>query len=181
LPIDFNTPFVEEYNKLRKKVIQVMYLMLNESMSGWRLKTSNPGGLPHISHEPCKPVPLGTIIRNVVECTTGIFVHRDIVDSSTNQWKKKYSNPVVKSNLPKGKDISYHTAEVLRQAENANVVEGGWVGGDSWFGSIESSVELMRVLKLHSTLIVKQNLNYYPMKVLHAILCARHGSQPAGH
>ena len=25
-------------------------------------------------------------------------------------------------------DISYHTAEVLRQAENANVVEGGWVG-----------------------------------------------------
>ena len=78
-------------------------------------------------------------------------------------------------------DISYHTAEVLRQAENANVVEGRWVGGDAWFGSIESCVELMRVLKLHSTFIIKQNLNYYPMRVLHSILCAQHGSRPAGH
>ena len=94
---------------------------------------------------------------------------------------EKEIQSAVKSHLPKGEDISYHTAEVLRQAENANVVEGGWVGGDAWFGSIESCVELMRVLKLHSTFIVKQNLNYYPMKVLHAILCARHGSRPAGH
>jgi hypothetical protein len=35
-------------------------------------------------------------------------------------------------------------------------------------------VELMRVLKLHPTFIIKQNLNYYPMKVLHAVLCTRH-------
>ena len=85
------------------------------------------------------------------------------------------------SHLPKGEEISYHTAEVLRQAENAKVHEEGWVGGDAWFGSIESCVELMRVLKLPSTFIVKQILNYYPMKVLHAVLCARHGSHPTGH
>ena len=93
---------------------------------------------------------------------------------STNQWKKKYSNPTVQSHLPKGEEISYHTAKVLRQAENAKVLEGGWVDGDAWFSSIESwsCVELMRVLKLHSTFIIKQNLNYYPMKVLHAVLCA---------
>jgi hypothetical protein len=30
-------------------------------------------------------VPLGTMVRNVVECTTGNFVHHDIVDSSTAQ------------------------------------------------------------------------------------------------
>ena len=104
LPFDFITPFVNEYNHLRKKVIRVMYLMLDESMSGWRPKTSKRGGLPHISHEPRKPVPLGTMIRNAVECTTGIFVHHDIVDSSTNQWKKKYTNPAVQSHLPKGED-----------------------------------------------------------------------------
>ena len=111
------------------------------------------------------------MIRNVVECTTGTFVHRDIVDLSTNQWKKKYSNPAMQSHLPKGEEMSYHTAEVLHQAENGKVLEGGWVGDDTWFGSIESCVELMRVLKLHPTFIVKQNLNYYPMKVLHAVLC----------
>ena len=56
--------------------------MFDKSMSGWRPKTSKRGGLPHISHEPRKPVPLGTMIRNAVECTTGIFVHHDLVDSS---------------------------------------------------------------------------------------------------
>jgi hypothetical protein len=93
----------------------------------------------------------------------------------------KYSSPAVKSHLPKGEEISYHTAEVIHQAEYSQVVEGRWVCGDTLFGSIESPVELMRVLKLHSTFIIKQNLSYYPMKVLHAILCAQHGSCPAGH
>lgn len=78
--------------------------MLDESMSGWSPKTSKRRGLPHISHEPRKPVLLGTMIRNAVECATGIFVHHDIVDSSTNQWKKKYTNPAVQSHLPKGED-----------------------------------------------------------------------------
>ncbi len=44
LPFDFITPFVDEYNSIRKKAIRVMYLMLDESMSGWRPKTSKKGG-----------------------------------------------------------------------------------------------------------------------------------------
>ena len=93
LPFDFLSPFVKEYNSLRTKSIRVIYLMLDKSMSGWRPKTSKRGGLPHISHESRKPVPLGTMIRNAVECTTGIFVHHDLVDSSNEQWKKKFSLP----------------------------------------------------------------------------------------
>ena len=77
--------------------------------------------------------------------------------------------------------VSYHTAEVLQQAEGANVVRGGWVGGDAWFGSIESCVELKKCLGLYSTFIIKQNVQYFPMKILHAVLVARHGSRPAGH
>ncbi len=80
LPFDFLSPFVKEYNSLRTKSIRVIYLMLDESMSGWRPKTSKRGGLPHITHEPRKPVPLGTMIRNAVECTTSIFVHHDLVN-----------------------------------------------------------------------------------------------------
>ncbi len=77
--------------------------------------------------------------------------------------------------------VSYHTAEVLWQAEGANVVRGGWVGGDAWFGSIESCVELKKRLGLYSTFIIKQNVQYFPMKILHAMLVARHGSCPGGH
>ena len=88
LPFDFPLPFIEKYNGLRTEAIRVIYLILDESMSGWQPKTSKRGGLPHISHEPRKPIPLGTMIRNAVECTTGIFVHHDLVDSSNEQWRK---------------------------------------------------------------------------------------------
>ena len=203
LPFAFIQPFVDEFNSKRTKVtidycrhchyiiilticfciqiLNVIHLILDESMSAWRPKTSKRGGLPHISHEPRKPVPLGTMLRNAVECLTGIFVHQDLVDTSTKQWEKEFLDPPTKSHLPKGENISYHTAEVLHQAKNSKVIKGGWVGGDAWFGSIESVVELHQVLGLYSTFIVKQNLNYFPMKVLHAILCARHGARPAGH
>ena len=73
------------------------------------------------------------------------------------------------------------SAEVLHQAKNSNVIEGGWVGGDAWFGSIESCVELKRMFSLYSTFIIKQNVNFFPMKVLHSILSARHGTCPARH
>jgi hypothetical protein len=70
----------------------------------------------------------------------------------------------MQSHLPKGKDILYLTPEVPPQEKNSNVIEGGWVGGDAWFGSIESCFELMRFLKLHSSFIIKQNLNNYPIE-----------------
>ena len=163
------------------QIMNVLELMLDESMSGWRQKTLKTCGLPHISYVVRKPVPLGTMLRNSVECTTGIFVHHDIVESSTDQWKIKHSDPPAKSSLPRGEMVSYHTAEVLWQAEGANFVRGGWVGGNAWFGSIESCIELKKHLGLHSTFIIKQNVQYFPKKILHFMLVARHGSHTAGH
>ena len=77
--------------------------------------------------------------------------------------------------------MSAHTAEVLRQADGAALEEDGWVGGDAWFGSVMSAVELRTRLNVHSTFIIKQHTNYYPMQVLARILKARHGDRPAGH
>jgi hypothetical protein len=112
------------------------------------------------------------MIRNAVECTTGIFIHHDLVDSSNKQWKKKYSLPPEISHLPKKEEISHHCTEVLRQCEERKVVEGGWVGGDAWFGLVESCLELKKRFNVYST---------FPMQVLHKVLLARHGSKPAGH
>jgi hypothetical protein len=74
-----------------------------------------------------------------------------------------------------------HTAEVLHQVEQANVVEGGWVEGDAWFGSVAMAVEVYKRKKVFSTLVVKNNHDFFPMKVLHSVLKARHGDRPAGH
>jgi len=113
LPWDFIKPFMKEYNKKRTRILRVIYLMLDEAMSGWRPKTSKTGGLPNISHEPRKPVSLGTMLRNAVECVTGIFVYHDMVEGSTSQWKKKYTSPPVKSNMPKGEDIAFHVSLIF--------------------------------------------------------------------
>ena len=85
------------------------------------------------------------------------------------------------THLPGKVPMPAQTAEVLRQAQGACVVPGGWVGGDAWFGSIMSCVELMKRLQVHSTFIVKGNDKYYPMAALHLVLTARHGARPAGH
>ncbi len=73
-----------------------------------------------------------------MECTTGIFVHHNLVDSFNEQWKKKYSLPPEVSHLPRKEEINYRCTKVLRQCKESKVVEGGWVGGDAWFGSGES-------------------------------------------
>ena len=52
---------------------------------------------------------------------------------------------------------------------------------NAWFGLIESFYKLKKILGLHSTFIIKNSLNYSPMKVLHAILSSRHGTHPARH
>ena len=50
-----------------------------------------------------------------------------------------------------------------------------------WFGLIESCLEPKKRFNVYSTFIIKQNVNYFPMQVLHTVLLARHGSKPAGH
>jgi len=179
LPWDVMDGFVKEYNAMRTSLTDVHYAVLDESMSGWRPKTTANGGLPNITFEPRKPVNLGTMIRNGCECRSGIMVHHDIVKGTVQQSNKKYNRDL--SHLPKNEPIQAHVAEVLRQAEGANVVKGGWIGGDAWFGSVNSCVELMTRLGIHSTFIIKTNKNYCPVEVIRSVLLARFGTRPGGH
>ena len=43
----------------------------------------------------------------------------------------------------------------------------------------ESCIQLKKCLGLYSTFIIKQNVQYSPTKILHAVLVARLGSHPA--
>jgi len=106
-------------------------------------------------------------------------MHNDVIQMREQQGRKDYHD--TDSALPDKSKITAHAAEVLRQVEGAGLAAGGWVGGDSWFGSILTAVEVKRRFNVHSTWIIKQNSQLYPKKVLHAILKARHGENPAGH
>jgi hypothetical protein len=83
--------------------------------------------------------------------------------------------------LPLQSEIQAHVTEVMRQVKGANLVRGGWVGGDAWFGSVMSCVELMKEFGVFSTFIIKGHTLLFPIAALHSVLSARHGNKPAGH
>ena len=65
-------PVLVKMNEQRKKLLAgLLLLLLDESMSGWRPKTSAKGGLPSISFEPREPVSLGTMLRNGADPGSG--------------------------------------------------------------------------------------------------------------
>jgi hypothetical protein len=162
---DIIMPCIASYNDKRKQLFNTILLIMDESMSGWRPKTSKLGGLPNITFEPRKPVPLGTQFKNGIECLAGTMAYQDIVQAPELQKRKEFysvldadevTNVVQPTSLPGNPPIQAHTAEVLRQVKGAGVLPGGWTGGDAWFGSVMTCVELMKQLEVHSTFIVKR-------------------------
>lgn len=75
----FFLPCLTEFNSKRQQLLKTTMLLLDESMSGWRPKTTQLGGIPNITYEPRKPKPLGTMFRNGVECISGVLVAQDVV------------------------------------------------------------------------------------------------------
>ena len=61
----------------RRNLVKAILLLHDESMSVWRPKTSKLVGLPKFLFEPCKPIMLGKIFKNFVECISGIFPFQD--------------------------------------------------------------------------------------------------------
>jgi hypothetical protein len=82
--------------------------------------------------------------------------------------------------MPNGMEIPAHAAEVLQQIKGANVVKGGWVGGNAWFGSMVTALEANKRLNIDSTWILKGNHAFYPMGALHAVIKAWFGTKIAG-
>ncbi|CAB9530025.1 hypothetical protein SEMRO_2714_G335340.1 [Seminavis robusta] len=74
-PWEIFSDALDSFNEKRVQLFKNVLAMMDETMSGWRPKTSKTGGLPNISFEPRKPVPLGTMLRNAVECMTGCLIH----------------------------------------------------------------------------------------------------------
>ncbi len=79
------------------------------------------------------------MVKNGVECISEIMMHHDIVHAHRDQGKKNE-----KWHLPQGEFIHQHVAETLHQVKGAQIKRGGWVGGDTWFSSINSCMELKR-------------------------------------
>ena len=153
---DIFLPMLNSFNDKRSKLIKATLLLLDESMSAWRPKTSKLGGLPNITFEKRKPIELGSMLKNSLECITGVFKYQDIVQSPEVQQRKKYFGEP--SSISNSGTIPSHTSEVLRQVEGSNLSEGAWVGGDAWFGSVTTAVEVYNKFKVR----LKQEIKIVP-------------------
>jgi hypothetical protein len=175
---DVFLPCLSKFNERRNNLVQTLMRILDEGMYGWRPKTTMTCGLPKLTWEPRKPVPLSTLFGNGVEASTGILVYQSVVQHA--EVMKQVLYYAERSSLSNGVKIGAHTAEVLRQVEGVDVVGGGWVGGDAWFGSVLTAVEVKVRLNVFSTWIIKGNHAFYPMKALHAILKDRFETKISG-
>ena len=63
---------------------------------------------------------------------------------------------------------------MLRQVEGSDITEGRWVGGEMWFGSITTAIEVYKKCKVHSTWVIKNNKFVFPMEFICEIIKARH-------
>jgi hypothetical protein len=113
-------------------------MLIDESMSGWRHKTTKPGGLPNYTFESCKPAPLGTMFQNGIEYISGVLVV--VIQNPELQTQKAYHGDL--SLLPDKFTITAHTAEVLWLVKKSGIPKGGWVGGNSWFGSVAMAFDV---------------------------------------
>ena len=62
----------------------------------------------------------------------------------------------------------------MRQLEGSYIPGGGWVGGEAWFGRINTSVVVYKNIKVYSTWVIKNNKVVFPMEVIYEIIKARH-------
>ena len=83
-------PCVDDMNARRASLFKCALLFLDESMFGWRPKTSQLGGLPNYTYEPRNLVPLDTMFNNGVYCIREILMFQDVVMSPECQKRKKY-------------------------------------------------------------------------------------------
>jgi hypothetical protein len=72
--------------------------------------------------------------------------------------------------MPNRAEIGASAAEFIHQVEGANVVPGGWVCGEAWFGSIVTVVEVEKRRNVKSTWIINSNHSFYPMEALYVIM-----------
>ena len=118
-------PFIQGINGKRHKLLKVLLMVLDETMWGWRPKTSATGGLPNITYEPRKPVNLDPMAHDAVEAITEIMTFQDPVTDLTSQRLKAHMQTDNLLHLPGGGILPVHVAEALRQAEGGNIIKRG--------------------------------------------------------
>lgn len=198
VPWDIFMPLVEHWNIRQRSLFSYFrQTIMDESMVGWVPKGSKLGGLPNYVLEPRKPVPLGTMLKDSAEATTGIVIHTDPVMTPSVQDRKEFGNKRMFSPDTRAsfEPHTSHVAEAIRQVYNSGLGKGCWTGSDEWFGSVQTCLALKleevkyvdddgnesrHPLNCESSFVIKNNTRLFPRGPLFAVLRARYSKRMAG-
>jgi len=147
---------VDTFNQIRKeKLIKADWSIIDESMSAWRPRTTQYGGLPNLSHIPRKPEPLGTEFKSIADPITGCMLALEIQRGKEGMKDLEYN-----------REYGNTFGTTLRLVKEAGTLG---VKGDAWFGSVLNCTNLK--LKGHdSVLQIKQNHSLFPKAFVEDIL-----------
>lgn len=127
-------------------------LTVDESMFAWYGKDSYyEDGMPAVMKIKRKPKGVGCEVKTICDSTSRIMIGMEINDGQEEMKNKKWQ-----------KDFGAGTATTLRLTEPWHGT-GRIVVGDSWFGSVKTSVELHK-RGLHFLGMVKTAYRNYPIK-----------------
>ena len=83
---------VNQYNSIRKRTFtHVPVVVLDESMSTWRPRTTKTGGLPHLTFQQRKPEPLGSEFKTASCGITGCLLNLEIMRGSLPMKKQSFN------------------------------------------------------------------------------------------
>ena len=74
----------------RLNIIHSGILVIDESMSAWKPKTTKTCGLPNLSCIPRKPRPIGTEFKNTADAETGVMLFWEIQEGKVPVGKKRF-------------------------------------------------------------------------------------------
>ena len=84
---------VNQYNEIRKCIFtHVPVVVLDESMSTWRPRTTKTGGLPHLTYQQRKPEPLGTEFKTTACGITGCLLNLEIMRGKIQMKKQTFND-----------------------------------------------------------------------------------------
>ena len=152
---------IKRFNMIRqKKIHKSQWAVIDESMSAWRPRTTRLGGLPHLSHVPRKPEPLGTEFKCTADPASGCMLALEI-----QQGKEAMKHQTYNSDYGNTCGCTLRLMNITKGDDDVCV----GVKGDAWFGSIKSCANL-KSKGYESVLQIKQNHALYPKNFVNEIL-----------
>ena len=129
-------------------------------MSSWRPRTTKLGGLPHLSHVPRKPEPLGSEFKCTADPVTGCMLALEVQRGKEAMKKLTYNSEY-------GNTCGC-TMSLMELTKGVDAICLG-VKGDAWFGSVKNCANL-KAKGFESIFQIKQNSALFPKEYVNEIL-----------